>query len=91
MKTHRLRWRIRPDDLEVLRAVGDGLVDRDPMYGDLGSWMSGTRQVSWSVTRLVLNGLVWLGAFGFGPPQITARGLRMLDSQADPPAFGHQR
>lgn len=91
MKTHRLRWRIRPDDLEVLRAVGDGLVDRDPMYGDLGPWMSGRRQVSWSVTRLVLNGLVWLGAFGFRPPQITARGLRMLDSQADPPAFGHQR
>jgi hypothetical protein len=91
MKTHRLRWRTRPDDLEVLRAVGDGLVDRDPLYGDLGPWMSGTRRVSWSVTRLVLNGLVWLGAFGFGPPQITARGLRMLDSQADPPASGDQR
>jgi hypothetical protein len=91
MKTHRLRWRTRPDDLEVLRAVGDGLVDRDPLYGDLGPWMLGTRRVSWSVTRLVLNGLVWLGAFGFGPPQITARGLRMLDSQADPPAFGDQR
>jgi hypothetical protein len=45
--------------------------------------MLGTRQVSWSITLLVFHRLVRLGAFGFGPPQITARGLRMLDSWAD--------
>ena len=103
MKTYRLtsmlwranpprhrRWRIKPRELQVLHAVRDGLVDRDPLYGDLAPWMLGTRQVSWSVTLLVFHGLVRLGAFGFGPPQITARGLRMLDSWADLHALGDQ-
>jgi hypothetical protein len=71
-------WRIQPRELEVLRAIRDGLVSRDLLYGDLAPWMLGTRQVSWSVTLLVLHGLIRLGAFGLGPPQITARGLRML-------------
>ena len=84
------RWRIKPRELQVLHAVRDGLVDRDPLYGDLAPWMLGTRQVSWSVTLLVFHGLVRLGAFGFGPPQITARGLRMLDSRADLHALGDQ-
>jgi hypothetical protein len=44
--------------------------------------MLGTQQVSWSVTLLVIRGLVRLGAFGLGPPQITARGLQMLDGWA---------
>lgn len=82
------RLRIKPRELQVLHAVRDGLVDRDPLYGDLAPWMLGTRQVSWSLTLLVLHGLVRLGAFGFGPPQITARGLRMLDSWADLHALG---
>jgi hypothetical protein len=72
------RWRIQPRELEVLRAIRDGLVNRDLIYGDLAPWMLGTRPVSWSVTLLVLHGLIRLGAFGFGPPQITARGLRVL-------------
>ena len=72
-------WLIKPRELEVLRGIQDGVVNRDPLYGDLAPWMLGTRQVSWSVTLLVLHGLVRLGVFGFGPPQITARGLRMLD------------
>jgi hypothetical protein len=83
-----LGWRIRPRELHVLRAVRDGLADRDLLYGDLGPWMLGTRQVSWSVTFLILHRLVRLGAFGFGPPQITARGQRMLDSWAGLPASG---
>lgn len=104
MKTHRLsptrlsaslargpRWRIQPHDLEVLSAVRDGLIDRDPQYGDLAPWMLGSRPVDWSVTLLVLHRLVRLGAFGFGPPQITALGHQMLESWADPPAFGDQR
>jgi hypothetical protein len=104
MKTHRLsplhlrasmarelRWRIQPRELQVLCAVRDGLVDRDPQYGDLAPWMLGTRPVDWSVTLLALHGLVRLGAFGFGPPQITARGLRMLDRWVDLRAFGDQR
>lgn len=85
------RWRIQPHDIEVLRAVRDELVDRDPQYGDLAPWMLGTRPVDWFVTILVLHRMVRLGAFGFGPPQITTRGLRMLGSWADPPAFGDQR
>ena len=68
-----------PREREVLGASRDRLVNRDLLYGDLAPWMLGTRQVSWSVTLLVLHGLVRLGVFGFGPPQITARGLRMLD------------
>lgn len=103
MKTHRLtpmlwrasparhrRWPIKPRELQVLHAVRDGLVDRDPLYGDLAPWMLGTRPVSWSITLLVFHGLVRLGAFGFGPPQITARGLRMLDSSADLRVLGDQ-
>lgn len=68
------RWLIQPRELEVLRAIRRGLVNRDLLYGDLGPWMLGRRPVSWSVTLLVLHGLIRLGAFGFGPPQITARG-----------------
>jgi hypothetical protein len=103
MKTYRLRpmrwrasparhrsWRIKPRELQVLHAVRDGLVDRDPLYGDLAPWMLGTRQVSWSLTLLVFHGLVRLDAFGFGPPQITARGLRLLDSWVDLHALGDQ-
>ncbi|HEY6682840.1 MAG TPA: hypothetical protein VI030_07695 [Propionibacteriaceae bacterium] len=85
------RWRIQARELEVLRAVRDGLVDRDPQYRDLAPWMLGTRQVSSSITLLVLHGLVRLGACGFGPPQITARGLRMPDGWAGSPAFGDHR
>ena len=85
------RWRIRPRELQVLAAVRDGLVDRNLLYGDLAPWMLGAQQVSWSVTLLVLHRLVRLGAFGFGPPQITARGMRMLDSWADLRGFGDQR
>jgi hypothetical protein len=84
------RWRIKPRELGVLRAVRDGLVDRDLLYGDLAPWMLGTRQVSLSITLLVFHGLVRLGACGFGPPQITARGLRMLDSLVDVRPFGDQ-
>ncbi len=73
------RWLIQPRELEVLRGIRDGLVNRDLLYGDLAPWMLGTRQVSWSVALLVLHDLIRLGALGLGPPQITARGLRMLD------------
>jgi hypothetical protein len=85
------RWGIQPRELQVLYAVRDGLVRRDPQYGDLARWMLGTRPVDWSVTLLVLRRLVRLGAFGFGPPQITPRGGDLLDGWADPPAFGDQR
>ena len=84
------RWRIHPRELQVLSAVRDGLVDRDLLYGDLAPWMLGTRQVSLSITLLVFHGLVRLGACGLGPPQITARGLRTLDSLVDVCPFGDQ-
>ena len=67
----------------MLGAIRDRLVNRDLLYGDLAPWMLGTQQVSWSVTLLVIRGLVRLGAFGLGPPQITARGLQMLDGWTD--------
>jgi hypothetical protein len=84
------QWLIQPRELEVLRAIRDGLVDRDLLYGDLAPWMLGTRQVSWSVTLLILHDLIRLGPFGFGPPQITARGLRMLDGWIDLRFLGDQ-
>lgn len=84
------RWLIQPRELEVLRAIRRGLVNRDLLYGDLAPWMLGRRPVSWSVTLLVLHGLIRLGAFGFGPPQITARGLRMLEGRTDLRPFGDQ-
>ena len=82
------RWRIQPRELQVLCAVRDGLGDRDHLYGDLAPWMLGTRRVSWSVTLLVFHCLVRLAPFGFGPPQITARGRRMVDSWVDSGAIG---
>jgi hypothetical protein len=84
------RWRIQPRELEVLRAVRDGLVYRDLLFGDLAPWMLGTRDVSWSITLLVFHGMVRLGAFGFGPPEISAQGLRMLDRWVDLHALGDQ-
>jgi len=84
------RWRIQPRELEVLRAVRDGLVNRDLLFGDLAPWMLGTRDVSWSITLLVFHGMVRLGAFGFGPPQISAQGLRLLDRWADLRGLGDQ-
>ena len=87
----RPRWRIQPRELHVLRAIREGRVTRDPLYGDLAPWMLGTRPVSWSVTLLVLHRLVRLGAFGLGLPQITARGLQVLDSWVDPQILGDQR
>jgi hypothetical protein len=84
------QWLIKPRELEVLRAIPDGLVHRDPLYGDLAPWMLGTRPVSWSVTLLILHGLIRLGTFGLGPPQITARGLRMLDGWTDLRVLGDQ-
>jgi hypothetical protein len=84
-------WLIQPRELEVLYAIRSGLVNRGLLYGDLTPWMLGTRQVSWSVTLLVLHGLIRLGAFGFGPPQITAKGSRLLDGWTEHRAFGdHQ-
>ena len=104
MKIHRLphsrlraglarapRRRIQRRELQVLRGVGDGLSDCDPWYGDLATTILGTQHVNWSVTVLVLHRLPRFGAFGFGPPQITAHGLRMLDSRVDLGAFGDQR
>ena len=52
-------WLIKPRELEVLRGIQDGVVNRDPLYGDLAPWMLGTRQVSWSVTLLIFQ---WSGA-----------------------------
>lgn len=84
-------WRLRFRDLQVLSAVQDGLVDRNPLYGDLAPWMFGTQQVSWSVTLLVLHRMVRLDVFGFGPPQITARGRRLLDDWVDLHVVGNPR
>lgn len=39
-------WLIKPGELEVLRGIRDGVVSRDPLYGDLAPWMLGTRRVS---------------------------------------------
>jgi hypothetical protein len=101
MKTHRRsplhlrarvarepRWRIQPRELQVHCPARDGLVDRDHLYGDLAPWMLGTRRVRWSGTLLVFHCLVRLAALGFGPPQITARGRRLLDTWVDPGAIG---
>ena len=84
-------WLIKPRELEVLRGIRDGVVNRDPLYGDLAPWMLGTRQVSWSVTLLIFHGLVRLGVFGLGPLEMTATGLRMLDGWTDLHAVEHRK
>jgi hypothetical protein len=84
------RRRIQPRERQVLCGIRDGLVDRNPRQGDLGPWI-GTQQMNWLISVLVLQSFLRFGAFGFWPPQITARGLRMLNSRADLPAFGDQQ
>ena len=84
-------WLIKTRELEVLRGIRDGVVNRDPLCGDLAPWMLGTRKVSWSVTILIFHGLVRLGVFGLGPLQITARGLRMLDGWTGLDALGDRQ
>jgi hypothetical protein len=75
----------------VLYGVRDGLVDRNPWYGDLGPGILGTQQMNWLLSVLALHRFLRFGAFGFEPPQITARSLRMLNSRADLRAFGAQQ
>ena len=64
--------------------------DRDPHHGDLAPWMLGTREVTKVVAHLILHGLHRLGLFEFGPPHVTARGVRMLDGWTDLRVFGDQ-
>jgi hypothetical protein len=47
--------------------------------------------MNWLISVLVLHRFLRFGALGFGPPQITARGLRMLNSRTDLRAFGAQQ
>lgn len=57
----------------------------------IGPWILGTQQMNWLISVLVVHRLLRFGAIGFRPPQITARGLPVLNSRADLRASGDQQ
>ncbi len=62
----------------VLQAVADGRVRRDVLLGSLEPHLLDGRDVIWTLRALVLRGLMRLQPIG--PPLLTRRGKRVLDS-----------
>ena len=62
----------------MLQAVADGRVTRALLLGDLEPFLLDGREVIWVLRRLVLRGLVVLHPIG--PPSLTSRGRRILNS-----------
>jgi hypothetical protein len=65
---------------EVLQAVADQRIRRDPLLGSFEPYLLDGRDVIWILRGLVLRGLVQLQPIG--PPRLTACGRRTLDSSA---------
>lgn len=74
-------WALAPRHLQVLRAISDGRVARDLLYGDLAPWMLDGREVSWSITVLAARRYIVLTNTGLGPAQLTTRGATVLNGR----------
>ena len=70
---------LSPRQCQVLQAVADGRVERGMLLGSLEPHLLDGRDVIWPLRGLLLRGLVLLRPNG--PPTITARGCRFLDSR----------
>ena len=70
--------RLRPRQYLVLQAVADHRIQRSVLLGTFEPHLLDGKNVIWTLRALVVRGLVQLAPIG--PPQITRRGRRTLDS-----------
>ena len=69
---------LSPRQWEVLQAVADGRVQRDLLGGTFEPYLLGGDDVVWTLRALTLRGLILFQPLG--PPVITRRGWRALNS-----------
>ena len=69
---------LSPRQYTVLQAVADQRIQRDTLLGTLEPHLLNGQDVIWTLRALVLRGLVQLQPIG--PPRLTRRGRRTLDS-----------
>ena len=69
---------LTPQQKEVLQAVADQRIHRDVLLGTLEPHLLSGHDVIWTLRALVIRGLVQLQPIG--PPRLTARGRRRVDS-----------
>ena len=69
---------LSPRQYKVLQAVADQRIHRDTLLGTLEPHLLDGEDVIWTLRALVLRGLVQLQPIG--PPRLTPRGRRTLDS-----------
>ena len=69
---------LTPNQHEVLQAVADQRIHRDILLGTLEPHLLNGHDVTWTLRALVIRGLIQLQPIG--PPRLTTRGRRTLDS-----------
>ena len=69
---------LTPRQHEVLRAIADERIRRDLLLGTLEPHLLNGHDVIWTLRALVIRGLVLLQPIG--PPRLTTRGRRTVDS-----------
>jgi len=69
---------LSPKQYEVLQAVADGRIQRDLLLGTFEPHLLDGQDVIWTLRTLVIRRLVQLQPIG--PPRLTDRGRRKLDS-----------
>ena len=69
---------LTPHQHEVLQAVAGQRIHRDILLGTLEPHLLDGKDVTWTLRALVIRGLVHLQPIG--PPRLTARGRRRVDS-----------
>ena len=69
---------LSPRQYKVLQAVADQRIQRDTLLGTLEPHLLDGEDVIWTLRSLVIRGLVQLQPIG--PPRLTRRGHRTLDS-----------
>ena len=69
---------LTPHQHEVLRAVAGQRIHRDILHGTLEPHLLDGKDVPWTLRALVIRGLVQLQPIG--PPRLTARRRRRVDS-----------
>ena len=69
---------LSPRQYKVLQAVADQRIQRDTLLGTLEPHLLDGDDVIWTLRGLVIRGLVQLQPIG--PPRLTRRGRRTLDS-----------
>jgi len=69
---------LTPPQYEALQAVADQRIHRDILLGTLEPHLLNGHDVTWTLRAHVIRGLIQLQPIG--PPRLTTRGRRTLDS-----------